>query len=283
MAGMSVKGNNAGGAWRFVAEPLQRVDRECRQHVASSPGMDWQTIAVLLTTAVTLTVQQYIFASFNLPWFERGLTAIGWYDTYARGLQAVGGMPGGPLAGLLFWAAGSVVTYVVLPVLVIRLTMRRRVREFGLSVRGIRDSSWIYVVMYLLMLPPLFYFSGTARFLQTYPFYKPLPGEPIWPALVTWEMFYWVQFVALEFFFRGFLVHGTRHRFGVYSIFVMTVPYCMIHFGKPMPETFAAIVAGVVLGFMSLKTRSIWLGAALHIAVAATMDVLALWQAGHWG
>jgi len=38
-----------------------------------------------------------------------------------------------------------------------------------------------------------------------------------------------------------------------------------------------------VLGFMSLKTRSVWLGAALHIAVAATMDWLALWRQGHLG
>ena len=58
----------------------------------------------------------------------------------------------------------------------------------------------------------------------------------------------------------------------------MTVPYCMIHFGKPMPETFGAIGAGVVLGFMSLKTRSIWLGAMLHVAVAWSMDAAALWR-----
>ena len=106
---------------------------------------------------------------------------------------------------------------------------------------------------------------------------------PLWPAFFTWQMFYWCQFIALEFFFRGFMVHGLRHRFGIYSVFVMTVPYCMIHFGKPMPETFAAIVAGIVLGFMSLKTRSIWLGAALHIGVAATMDGLALWRLGPLG
>ena len=73
---------------------------------------------------------------------------------------------------------------------------------------------------------------------------------------------------------------GLRHRFGFYAIFAMMVPYCMIHFGKPMPETFAAIIAGIVLGFMSLKTRSIWLGAAIHVAVALGMDFLSLWHNG---
>jgi hypothetical protein len=47
-----------------------------------------------------------------------------------------------------------------------------------------------------------------------------------------------------------------------------------------MPEALAAIVGGIALGTLSLKTRSIWWGAALHIAVAATMDLLALWHAG---
>ena len=59
-----------------------------------------------------------------------------------------------------------------------------------------------------------------------------------------------------------------------------SVPYCMIHYGKPMPETFSAIGAGIVLGLMSLKTRSIWLGAVLHVAVALSMDLLALWHKG---
>jgi membrane protease YdiL (CAAX protease family) len=63
----------------------------------------------------------------------------------------------------------------------------------------------------------------------------------------------------------------------------MTVPYCMIHFGKPMAETLAAIVAGIILGLMSLKTRSIWFGACLHVAVAMSMDFLSLWHKGMLG
>ena len=131
-----------------------------------------------------------------------------------------------------------------------------------------------------VMVPVLLYISTTERFLTYYPFYKLQSGEPLWPRFCIWEAFYVLQFFALEFFFRGFLVLGLRHRFGFYAIFAMMVPYCMIHFGKPMPETFAAIIAGIVLGFMSLKTRSIWLGAGIHVAVALGMDFLSLWRNG---
>jgi membrane protease YdiL (CAAX protease family) len=56
----------------------------------------------------------------------------------------------------------------------------------------------------------------------------------------------------------------------------MIVPYCMIHYGKPLPETFGAILAGLILGTIAMRTKSIWGGALIHIGVAMTMDVLAL-------
>jgi membrane protease YdiL (CAAX protease family) len=56
----------------------------------------------------------------------------------------------------------------------------------------------------------------------------------------------------------------------------------MIHFGKPFPETLAAIIAGIVLGTISLKSRSIWMGVAIHYTVALSMDIAALWQKGYW-
>ena len=93
-------------------------------------------------------------------------------------------------------------------------------------------------------------------------------------------MLYATQFLSLEFFFRGFMVHGLRRRIGSAAIPVMMVPYCMIHFEKPLPETLAAIIAGLVLGFMSLRTRSIILGAAIHVSVALSMDFTSLWRKG---
>lgn len=59
---------------------------------------------------------------------------------------------------------------------------------------------------------------------------------------------------------------------------MMMVPYVVIHFSKPLFETIGAIVAGVVLGHLSLRTRSVAGGAFLHWAVAVAMDVAALAQ-----
>ena len=50
----------------------------------------------------------------------------------------------------------------------------------------------------------------------------------------------------------------------------------MIHYHKPLPEALAAIVAGVILGEVAQRTRSITGGVVVHTGVALTMDMLAL-------
>ncbi|MEQ1723674.1 MAG: CPBP family intramembrane glutamic endopeptidase, partial [Pseudobdellovibrio sp.] len=74
-----------------------------------------------------------------------------------------------------------------------------------------------------------------------------------------------------------------RHMSKWIAIAVMVVPYTMIHFHKPVLETFGAIIAGMVLGHLSIKYRS-WLGGAiLHSLVALTIDFLASYRSGLFG
>lgn len=269
-----------GRRWRYFSEPLEQVESQSRQHVAGGTSVDWKVIVVLLTTAVSLTLQEYLFSSEHLGTVVRGLEQTG-AGGLLDGLGVVSGPPRNQaLAGLIYWAIGTWITYLVIPALVIKLVLGGRLRDYGLRVRGILGGSWIYLLFFGALVPWLLFFSRTGSFQARYPFYGLQTDEPLWPRFWVWEVFYATQFLCLEFFFRGFVLHGTRHRFGAYSIFVMTVPYCMIHYGKPMPETFGAIGAGIVLGLMSLKTRSIWLGAVLHVAVALSMDLLALWHKG---
>ena len=69
---------------------------------------------------------------------------------------------------------------------------------------------------------------------------------------------------------------GLKRALGSHAIFVMCVPYCMIHFHKPVQEVTGAIFAGIILGTLALRTRSIWCGVLIHVSVAWTMDLLAL-------
>jgi membrane protease YdiL (CAAX protease family) len=231
---------------------------------------DWKVMVILVTAAVCLTLQNFgNKAGAGQPLCE-------WMETQFLGRASENAQ----ITSLTSWTIICFLTYFLLPALVIRLLFRERIRDYGTKLKGAFKDIWIYGVMLAVVLPLVLLASANARFQATYPFYRLTAEESLWPYFWRWECQYAIQFLALEFFFRGFLLHGTRHRFGVYSIFVMMVPYCMIHFGKPMPEALAAIIAGIALGFMSLKTRSIWMGAAIHVTVALSMDFASLWRQG---
>jgi uncharacterized protein len=185
------------------------------------------------------------------------------------------------LYGLVWWVFVSVLFYFVVPAFFVLFVQKRRLADIGLALT-IENGFWkLFVFCIAVMLPLLWALSVTASFSAKYPFLRVYNGDPYWSStLLIWELVYFVQFFGLEFFFRGFLVHSLKPSVGIYSIFVMTVPYTMIHFQKPMAEAFAAVLAGIFLGWISFRNRSIWLGLALHCAVAFTMDVLALHHKG---
>ena len=182
---------------------------------------------------------------------------------------------------LAYWAILTLIFYVAVPAFAIKFIFRERLADHGLRL-VVENGFWkIYGLSVAIMLPIVYLMANTAGFLAKYPFYQRFDNAPyLSTSFAIWEMLYFLQFFGLEFFFRGFLVHSLKPKLGIYSIFVMTVPYCMIHFGKPMPETLAAIFAGIFLGWISYRNGSIWLGLLLHCTVAAAMDVMALYNKG---
>lgn len=201
------------------------------------------------------------------------------YETFDRWFDWPRDHPYYHLAQGAFWVGLRVIGYVLLPIATL-WALGEPVSQYGLSIRGIGRHAWIYVGMMALMVPVIAAMSSTAAFQAEYPFYKQATRS--WFDLLAWEGLYAVQFASLEFFYRGFLLFSLRPRLGAYAIFVMMVPYCMIHFGKPIAETLAAIPAGIILGTLALRTGSIWMGALLHTAVAWTMDLFSLAQTGAW-
>jgi len=233
------------------------IDAETVRAPGEAGTMSASALIVLITVAAALTLQEY----------------LGGHDMYNR-LFPPDGSRYWELRSYVWWAAWRVGGYAVLPMLVIACLPRERLADYHLSLRGVRKHLWIYAVMFGLIAPAVLIASTTPAFRETYPFYR-LANRSL-ADLVMWELLYAAQFLALEIFFRGFILQGLRRSLGANAIFVMLVPYCMIHYGKPMPETLGAIGAGLILGTLAMRTRSIWGGVVIHIAVATTMDVLAL-------
>ena len=244
-------------------------------HRPSAAAFSLEPFVVLASAAALLTLLQFHGTAAELgpilAWLERG---------QGRLASAAGALYRGPwfeLASYAYWSLACFAGYLLAPALLLRaLRPGEALSTFGQTARGLRGHGRTYVLLYLATLPFIALAALSPAFLQTYPFYR-LAGRSALD-FAAWQALYALQFVSLEFFFRGFLVHTLKRDLGAHAVFVAVVPYCMIHFQKPLPEALGAIVAGIVLGTLSLRTGSVLGGAAVHVAVALTMDVLALAQ-----
>jgi membrane protease YdiL (CAAX protease family) len=182
------------------------------------------------------------------------------------------------LGDKLYWAVWGYLIYGLAPLLIIVFVLRDSPKNFGLRFYLTRKTALVYAAMVAAMMPVLFLASTRADFQRTYPLVN-VGDDWLW-TVVVFEAARTFRFVCLEFFFRGYLLFGLEGKLGNAAIAAATVPYGIIHFDKPFPEAMAAVLAGAVLGYLALRTRTILGGVIVHSSVGAAMDLLALWRKG---
>lgn len=214
---------------------------------------------------------------FTLFWY------LGRKPFFARNL--VGAFPTTeltPLYPFFFFCVMSVGYRMLLPMLCIRFVLRRRLSDTGFRIRGTGGQGWLYLLLFLAMIPLVIYASSTPPFQAYYPQFREVivAGTVRWEHVLAFELVYGLLFLSGESFWRGYILFGLEERFGMHAIPIMVVPYVMSHYEKPFMETLGAVVAGTVLGYLALKHRNFWLGVLVHWGVAMFMDAMALYQLG---
>ncbi|HEY6727439.1 MAG TPA: type II CAAX endopeptidase family protein [Polyangiaceae bacterium] len=239
-----------------------------RGAVAGNPT-DYRPAVCLVIVAVVLTLHEYFGGR---SFYESSLKPL--LAEFAATNTWLNFEDYDDLFGYGWWVLARVIGYVG-PFVVWKLVFPQdSLLDMGLRTRGFMKHLWIYVGCLVVVVLAMLTLATQPEFLNYYPFYK--KSSRSWFDFMAWQGMYWVQFFALELFFRGWMLAALRRTMGMGAIFVMVVPYCMIHFGKPYLEAHAAIVAGVVLGSLAMRTRSIYAGFLVHISVAFLMDTMAL-------
>jgi membrane protease YdiL (CAAX protease family) len=259
------------GTWRDIDREAAAL--RAREVAADgTPLPDYRPAACLVIAAVVLTVQEYYGGRqffYQSLRSELALLDQSWpwlrFEKYDE------------LYGYGWWVFARVLGYVLVPLPLWKLLFPKdSLLDLGLRGRGFVKHLWIYGLCLGFVLPTMLIVASQGDFGSYYPFYK--KSARSWFDFLAWEGMYFAQFFALELFFRGWMVGALRRSLGSAAIFVMSVPYCMIHYGKPYLEAHGAIVAGIVLGSLAMRTRSIYSGFLLHITVAVGMDLLALYK-----
>jgi len=261
--------------WWFFRSTWRELDLEAHRHrgaLLGSGGYDLRPAVMFVLAAVMLTIQEYYggrgtYDEVIRPWLTIQETVHG----HARIKLA----KYDDLYSYVWWSFTRIAGYVFVPFPTYKLIFPKdSLLDMGLRVRGFSQHLWIYGVCLLFVMPAMWLVSRQPDFGTYYPFYKNCSRSYF--DLLAWEAIYFAQFFGLELFFRGLWLGAMRRALGSGAIFSMAVPYCMIHFGKPYLEVNGAIVAGIVLGSLAMRTKSIYAGFLVHITVALSMDLLAL-------
>lgn len=258
-----------------LRETMAVYDQETRNQILSRPAgaFDWKSLIIITAACVILSLLEYYGGSLN---WESLANFVGLFseeagvatDAFFRDRSW------GRLRRLAYWSTTTFIGYFVLPALLVRFVLREPLGGYYLSFTKSQVPFGLTLGLFLIMAPFLVIVAFSESFQSTYPFYNHAERSSF--DLFIWIFIYGAQFFALEFFYRGFLIQGLRHRFGIYSILISTIPYVMIHFGKPLPETLGSIAAGFALGAMAYHYRSVWPPIVLHVSIAISMDLFSL-------
>jgi membrane protease YdiL (CAAX protease family) len=159
----------------------------------------------------------------------------------------------------------------LIPALVTRFGFRESLRTCGVQWGDVSYSFKALLVMLPLAVLAAYPGAQSPEFMAEYPFDKGVgrsAGEFIGHAAT-----YLLYYMGWEFFFRGFMQHGLRDRFGPWNaILVQTVASCLVHIGKPASEIYGSILAGLVWGFIVFRARSLWAVVLTHWALGVALD-----------
>ena len=158
---------------------------------------------------------------------------------------------------------------------------RKKMPLYGFAPKAFNAKP--YVIMLACMIPLLVAASFTEGFKENYPVYNDfgfskLNNIPQWISVLFFEFFYGLDFIMVEFLFRGFMIIALIDVLGIDSILPMATLYCVYHFGKPMGEAISAFFGATILGVLAYNSRSIYGGILIHIGVAFMMELLAFLQ-----
>jgi len=185
-----------------------------------------------------------------------------------------GKLPRGGLDTEMRYWISHMVGLVLIPLLLTVVFLRMPLREMGLGWGKPRIWLPYVTISFVIVYPLILWAGGRGEFRAFY---------PLWPeARVSPESFVIHQGVMLcimfanEFFYRGFMISVMARRTPPTAAIVFAMlPYALCHAVKPPMEFLSSVLAGIALGAMVWRGKSIWPGVVLHFVCALTVDAFA--------
>jgi len=162
-----------------------------------------------------------------------------------------------------FPRATELIYYLVIPIAASFLFFRDKPWDYGIRIGRWKQAIIITAVCLAAMAGILY---GVTRRPDFYSYYH--KSHIDWPDLLLNTALY---MFAWEFLFRGYMLFGLEKSIGRSAIFVQTIPFVLLHLGKPFLETLACIPGGFIFGYVAYRTRSVLPCFILHFGMYVMM------------
>jgi len=162
-----------------------------------------------------------------------------------------------------FPRATQLIYYLLVPLAAGWLLFRDKPWDYGIRI-GRWKSAIILTAASLGAMALILYGAGKMPEFRSY--YQ--MHDIDWPELLRNHSLY---MFAWEFLFRGYMLFGLEKSIGKSAIFVQTIPFVLLHLGKPILETLACIPGGFILGYVAYRTRSFLPCFIIHLGIYVMM------------
>lgn len=242
--------------------------QELRQFLVPLKGLDKKVTVVFLSVAVLQTISWYFtsrqFFRDNFFIFFESSTNV-------------------HLLEYIYWFAGDFLTLFVIPLLIIKIIFKEKAADYGLTIGNYRSGLTLALIFLAIMFPVIWFASSAQSFASAYPMLNSIKES--WSLFFIFEAGLLLYMFAWEFIWRGFMLFGLKEKFGAASIFIQMIPFVILHNGKPVMETFGAVIAAIALGVLAFRTGSIFYGVLTHFGVMFMMELFSIlrFKSGNYG
>lgn len=232
------------------------IQSEWQRAALALKRLDVQAAVVLLAATVLVLLQKQIGAR----------------SFYTRVLDNPLGFENVALAGWGWWFVIQGVTGFVIPALILMIGLRRSPSAIGLGLGDWRFAGKVAAVYVPLVVVGTWVLSAQPAFQAQYPHLHSATSS--WNVFLIYEALFLFYWLGWEYLWRGFVLFGTAPAVGApLAIVIQTVPFAILHAGKPIPETYLSIVGALVLGAIVWRCRSFWIAVPLHAAQMLSLDL----------
>jgi len=173
------------------------------------------------------------------------------------------------MAFVLFFGCGLIFSKFIVKEKLSNLGLQKGNHKFGLIIIGIATIAVPIIALTTVL---------DKQMASTYPLID-FNIYNSWWQIGLYYVSYILYYIGWEFLFRGIILNITKDKVGILgAILITTLVSALIHtsiggFGKPMIETLSAIPAGLIFGYVSHKTQSIYYPLYIHALIGILTDL----------